>query len=501
VLRGKNTGLNTTVELTSSSSELHCSPTLSARKVAIRDLADQVAPEREKWIRRNRYYYERDYEYMRFLVPPGLRVLDLGCGTGRLLKELRPSHGVGVDFSPKMVEIARQQHPEFDFYMGDVESAEVLGHLVGPFDVIVMSETIGSLDDCEATLASLHRLCSADTRIIIVYYSRLWEPLLHAGTALKLKQPHLQQNSLATEDIENLLQLADFEVIKREWRQLIPRRLLGLGPLANRYIAPLPVIRRACLRNYIVARSLRQSAPDAKSVTVLVPCRNERGNIEGAVRRIPNFCDDIEIIFVEGHSSDGTLQEIHRVIAAYPNLDIKVFVQDGKGKGDAVRKGFAEARGDVLMILDADLTVPPEALPKFFRALVSGKGEYVNGTRLVYPMEKDAMRFLNQLANQAFSWIFSWLLNQRFTDTLCGTKVLTRRHYEQIAANRNYFGDFDPFGDFDLIFGAAKLNLKVIEVPIRYASRTFGVTQISRFRHGWLLLRMVVFAFRKLKAF
>jgi glycosyltransferase involved in cell wall biosynthesis len=189
------------------------------------------------------------------------------------------------------------------------------------------------------------------------------------------------------------------------------------------------------------------------------------------------------------------------VIGQYPDHDIKVLAQDGKGKGDAVRKAFEHARGDVLMILDADLTMPPEALPKFYEALASGKGEFINGTRLVYPMENDAMRFLNWVANRVFSWLFTWLLNQRFTDTLCGTKVLAKGHYQQIARNRNYFGDFDPFGDFDLIFGAAKANLKIIEIPIKYASRKYGETQISRFRHGWLLLRMVVFAFRKLKAF
>ena len=215
---------------------------------------------------------------------------------------------------------------------------------------------------------------------------------------------------------------------------------------------------------------------------------------------MPRFCDDLEILFVEGGSNDGTVEEIERVIAAYPEQDIKLRRQKGKGKGDAVRAGFEAARGEILMILDADLTVPPEDLPKFYDTLVSGKGEFVNGTRLVYPMEKQAMRWLNFVANYIFSLLFTWLLNQRFTDTLCGTKVLTRRHYRQIAANRAYFGDFDPFGDFDLVFGAAKLNLKFAEVPIRYASRAYGETQISRFRHGWLLLRMVVFAYFKLKA-
>ena len=239
------------------------------------------------------------------------------------------------------------------------------------------------------------------------------------------------------------------------------------------------------------------SSPRCSSV--VVPCRNERGNIEGAVLRTPVLAKWQEIIFVEGNSTDGTYEECERVRAAYPDHNIQVMRQSGKGKGDAVRKGFAAARGDILVILDADLTVPPESLPKFVTALTQGKGEFINGSRLVYPFESGAMRFLNTLANRSFAAIFSWLLNQRFTDTLCGTKVLRKSHYDKIVANRGYFGDFDPFGDFDLIFGAAKLNLKIIEVPIRYADRRYGETNISRFRHGWLLLRMVAFAFRKMK--
>ncbi|MEQ8603743.1 MAG: glycosyltransferase family 2 protein [Marivibrio sp.] len=276
--------------------------------------------------------------------------------------------------------------------------------------------------------------------------------------------------------------------------------------MINRFIGTLPVIRRVALRHYVVARSSRAVRPANLSATVLVPCRNEKGNIESAITRLPRFCEDIEVIYVEGNSSDGTFEECERVRDHYARAenggwDIKVFKQPGKGKADAVWTGFDQARGDILMILDADLTMPPEELPKYYQAIARGKGEFVNGSRLVYPMEKGAMRFLNYWANRTFALIFSFLLNQRFTDTLCGTKVITRKDYEALKEGRSYFGDFDPFGDFDLIFGAAKLNLRIVEVPIRYADRTYGEPQISRFRDGWLLLKMVVFAWRKLKAF
>lgn len=474
---------------------------MNTRKSRILELVDRIGRDRMRWIERNRFFYREDTRYMRFLVPQGLRVLDLGCGIGDLLADLKPAYGVGIDFSQTMLDIAQEHHPTLHFICGDIEEKETLSKLQGQFDIIVLSDTIGSLDDCEQTLRNLHDLCHTDTRIIISYYNPVWEPIYNVGTWLGLKAPTVEQNWLTTDDICNLLNLSDFDVIKQDWRQLWPRSMFGLGGLLNRFIGPLPLIRRLCLRNYIVARPFLTKPASNPSVTVLIPCRNEKGNIEDAVKRLPRFCDDIEIIYVEGHSKDGTLEEIHRVIAAYPQYDIKVIVQPSKGKGDAVRAGFAMARGDILMILDADLTTPPESMPKFYRALASGKAEFVNGSRLVYPMEDEAMRFLNLIANMIFSWLFSWLLNQRFTDTLCGTKALSRKHYISIVENRAYFGDFDPFGDFDLIFGASKLNLKVVEIPIRYANRTYGETQISRFRHGWLLLRMVFFAFRKLKAF
>ena len=206
-----------------------------------------------------------------------------------------------------------------------------------------------------------------------------------------------------------------------------------------------------------------------------------------------------ELIFVEGGSTDRTFETIVDEIRQHPEKRVTVYQQTGKGKGDAVRLGFSKASGDVLMILDADMTVPPENLTMFFNALVSGKGEFINGVRLVYPMEGEAMRFWNLVGNKFFSLAFSWLLGQSIKDTLCGTKVLSRRNYQKIAANRTYFGEFDPFGDFDLIFGAAKQNLKIVDLPIRYRDRLYGETNISRWRHGIILLRMVIFAASKIK--
>jgi SAM-dependent methyltransferase len=473
---------------------------ISQRKQQIRALADQLAPDRASWVARNGFYYEEDERFTRFLIPPGQRVLDLGCGDGRLLATLRPRYGVGVDFSERMVDEARRRHPQLEFVVGDVEDADVLSTLDGPFDYIVISDTIGSLDDVQATLASLHGLCTSDTRVVICYYNRLWAPLLRLGQWLGLQMPQREQNWLSGHGVRDILGLADFDVVRLENRQVLPRRAFGLGRPTNRYVGTLPGLRAMAIRSYAVARSRRAPIEQRPSVSIVVPCRNEAGNVASAVERTPRFCDELEFVFVEGHSTDHTYQAIEEVIRAHPEVDITLARQDGTGKGDAVRKGFALARNDLLMILDADLTTPPEDLPKFYDAIVSGKGEFVMGSRLVYPLEDDAMRTLNIAGNKLFSSLFTWILHQRITDTLCGTKVISRANYERIRAGRSYFGDFDPFGDFDLILGAAKLNLRILEVPVRYRARTYGTTQISRFRHGWLLLRMTRLAFRRLQA-
>ena len=482
-------------------SELPAPEPQSQRKRGLLRFFESSGGEQYRRGKFNAAYREYDWKFTRFLIPPGKRVLELGCGRGDLLAALEPSYGVGVDFSPKTIATAKSSHPDLNFVLGDAEDPATLATIEGPFDYIVIADTIGMFEDIDGTLRLVHQHCAPSTRIIIAYYSHLWEPILRLAELLKLKSRQSEINYIATVDFLNLLDLADFEVISQEKRQLIPLRLLGIGPIINRYIAPLPGIRQLCLRTYIVGRPIRLF-PDRKfSASILIPCRNERGNIENAILRMPRFGSAQEVLFVEGNSSDGTFEECERVRDAYKDIwDITVLKQDGKGKGDVVRKGFAAAKHDVLMILDADLTMPPEALPKYHAVIESGKAEFVNGTRLIYPMEHEAMRPLNLIANRCFAYLFSYLVNTRLTDTLCGTKVLLRKDYETLARERDYFGNFDPFGDFDLIFGAAKQNLKIIETPIHYKARTFGETQISRFRDGWLLLKMVWFAYRKLKA-
>jgi SAM-dependent methyltransferase len=425
------------------------------------------------------------------LIPADASVLEIGCGSGELLAQLHATRKVGVDLSATQIEAARARVPDARFH---VQAGELLA-LEEKFDVIIISDTLNLAADVQRLLEGLHRVATADTRVIVNFQNTLWRPLLSLARRLGLKAPQPQNSWLASSDVMNLLQLAGWSPIWRHGKILVPARALGVGTFINRWFAPL--LQWFCLTVFVAAR--REQAAKRLTVSVVIPARNEAGNIAAAVARTPELGAGTELIFVEGHSRDDTWAEIQRVAAENPGRRIKLLQQTGRGKGDAVRAGFAAATGDVLMILDADLTMPPEELPKFYDVIASGRAEFANGVRLVYPMDEKAMRFLNLCANKAFGLIFTWLLGQPVKDTLCGTKVLSRAHYHRIAANRAYFGDFDPFGDFDLLFGAAKLNLKIADVPIRYRERTYGTTNIQRWRHGWLLLRMVMFAARKLK--
>ena len=460
----------------------------------ILDYFENTAPKRDKWKKRNSFYQKTIERQFAFIIPEGSTVLELGCSTGDLLNAVKPGKGIGVDFSPMVIELARQKHPHLEFHLADALDFRPDVEL----DYIIVSDLITSLWDVQIFFRKVRSYVTPRTKIIISSYNYIWEPILNLGETLGLKAKQPLQNWLSIKDIENLLLLENFEIIKVERKLLFPKYIPIFNLFFNKFLANLPGLNSLDLIQFISVRPV-YSDPKEFSVTIVVPARNEMGNMENAIKRTPKFGSHQEFIFIEGHSSDGTYEEMLRVQKAYPDVDMKVMRQTGKGKGNAVREAFDVATCDILMILDADLTTPPEDMPKFYEALRNNKGEFINGCRLVYPMDKEAMRFLNFMANKFFGWLFSFLLGQRLKDTLCGTKVLFRNDYEKIIANRKYFGDFDPFGDFDLLFGAAKLNLKITEVIVRYRDREYGSTQISRFSHGWLLIKMSLFAARKIK--
>ncbi len=434
------------------------------------------------------------------IVEPGARVLEIGCGQGELLASLKPSVGVGVDIDGEAIRAATQRYPTLRFKK---LCGENIKSLADTFDYVIIANVMDDVYDIHALLEAVRNVCHNRSRVILVHEGVFWRTARRIAVSLWPVKKDSVRNLVPLDEVRRLADLAGLETIRSFGLALLPVYVPLLSTIANRFVAHLPLVHRASSQHILVARPVPDEAHPATAVTsvsIVVPARNEAGHIKEIIQRLPIMAPRQELIFVEGGSTDNTWDVIQEAIDSYEGpLVITCMQQDGKGKGDAVRKGFDAATGDVLMILDADISVPPEELPVFVSMLASGRGEFINGTRLIYQMEREAMRFLNFLGNTAFAWVFTYLLSQRFRDTLCGTKVLTRADYQRLAKNRAYFGDFDPFGDFDLLFGAARLNLKIVDVPIHYKSRTYGETNISRFSHGWQLLRMCIFAAKRIK--
>ncbi len=482
-------------------------PSPSPLQDKLRQHFDRLAPQWDWWKRRNRYYHQDLEKLLHFFIPPHSVVLEIGCGTGDLLKAIEPRKGVGIDFSPAMIEIAQgkyppQQFPHLQFHCAIAEelTPTVLPDL-GSLDYILLSESLGSFVDIQRVLQRLSPFCDRHTRLIFTFHNFLWEPILGFAERLGLRCPQPQQSWLSMTDVINLLQITGYTPTQKGRRCLIPKPIPLISNWINRFIAPLPGVNHLCLTHYLVARKRVPAVnPAAYTCSVIVPARNEAGNISATLDRLPSLGAKTEVIFVEGHSQDQTWEAIQTVVGrSRPGFTLKAFQQTGRGKADAVHLGFREATGDILMILDADLTVQPEDLAHFFEVISQGWGEFINGSRLVYPRSIEAMPALNRLANKFFSLLFSFLLGQPIKDTLCGTKVLWREDLERMNADRSYFGNFDPFGDFELLFGAARFGLHIVDVPVRYQPRQYGSSNIAHVKEGLTLLKMCGFAAQKIK--
>jgi len=432
-------------------------------------------------------------------IPPGERVLEWGCGVGDLLAALKPAEGLGLDADADHIAAARRRHPgkNCEFREGRLPDRKVEGE----WDHIVLNYLPGYLTDVQEALKTLRLNSHPRTRLYISSLNNVWYPLIKAGAGTGAVVKRDYWNWLSSRDLANLLDLAGWEVILSRSEQLFPFDIPLLDGFFNRFLVRLPLLQSLGMSVFLVARpKVRFSAPEKTSLSVVVPMRNEEGNVAAALSRIPVLGRETEVVFVEGNSKDKTWEVLQKAVAEYKGpLKLKLARQPGKGKWDAVRHGFAQATGDVFVIQDGDLTAPPEDLPKFFEVLCAGTAEFANGSRLVYPMENQAMRFLNMLGNHFFANALSFVLSQRIKDSLCGTKMMARSDYERLLKRLPELGDFDPFGDFNLLFGSALMGLRIRDVPVRYKNRTYGETNISRFAHGWLLLKMTFFGMRKIR--
>ena len=462
---------------------------------ARRQHQDAIAPRRDEWIRSNRYFYDRLKRVLQFIVEPRRRVLEVRCETGHLLASLAPSYGVGAEISDAMVENARRQHPGLHFVKSDPEALE----LNETFDYIVFSHIFDTVDILRA-FERIRQHCTAETQIVIINYNYLWQPVLEFASRVGLRSRFVEPNWVSENDIRGFLKLAGFRPVRKHRLMLFPKGIPLFSGLMNGFLARLPGLRRLCLMQVMVAKPMAEPRREEDvTVSVVIPCRNEAGNVQHAVERIPSMGRGTEILFCDDKSTDGTVEEVLRMQALYPEKIIRLVEGPGICKAENVWAGFRAARGDVLMILDADLTVMPEELPMFLRALVTSRGDFVNGSRLVYPMPQLAMKFANMLGNKFFGLVFSFLLDQRIKDSLCGTKVLWRKDWLRMEPHLGSWGLKDLWGDYELLFGASKLHLEIVEVPVHYQERIHGVTKMTRvFANGLRMLRICWHAWHRL---
>ena len=475
---------------------------LEERRERTRDQLAKIAARRESWINRNKYYYELLNRLFQFLVEPGKKVLSVRCGTGNLLAVVRPSNGKGIEICREIVDIAQQRNPSFEFAVAfpDKQEFQQAFKPDEAFDYILFND-IGDTVDVLQALRNLRPLCQRHTRVLVTTYNHLWEPFVTFAEWVGMKVPRTEQNWLSTTDIRNLLRLAGFEALETHRIVLLPKYLPLLSGFFNRFCARLPFLSKLCMTQVVVARMLPPPVlPEELAVSVVIPCKNEKGNVEDAVRRIPPLAGRTELIFCDDQSTDGTAEEVLRLQSRYPEKNIRLEHGPGVCKSRNVWTGFDAATGDILMILDADLTTIPEELPYFVDVIVSGQAEFVNGSRLVYPVPKGAMNGANMLGNKFFSVAFTYLLGQRVKDTLCGTKVLWRSDWQRIKPMLGRWGTEDRWGDYELLFGAAKLNLKILDLPVHYQERIYGSTKMTKvFRNGLVMLKMCWHGFLKLK--
>ncbi len=452
---------------------------------------DSIAADYDFWKRKNSYYFDSLKGLFRELVPPGASVLELGCGTGDVLSCLNPGRGVGVDISENALEIARKKHPRLEFVKGAAETITRCDR----FDYIVMADLIDHLIDVQDALGNSRPMLNGGGRLVVSTINPLWSPILLFAEKLGLKMPEGHHNFVMKDDICNLLELEGYAVIETGYRLLIPKHIPLISNAVNKLAPGIRFVRGLCIIQYIVAgiRDEPEMADRRLSLSVVIPCCNEAENIEECVGRIPRMAAKQEVIIVNDGSTDDTEAVIRGLQERDPEGVRVVSYRKNQGKGHAVRMGFEAAEGDALVILDADMSIRPEDLPRFYDAINGGKGDFINGTRMMYPLEAESMRLLNLVGNGIFSRTLSLIIGQRLTDTLCGTKCLLKRDYVRMKAGK------DRWGDFNLLFGAAKLGLRIVEMPVHYQRRRKGWTKMKPVKHGALLLAMCAVSFYELR--
>lgn len=458
------------------------------KKESVAEHFDEIAPNYDNWKRKNSYYYSNIKAFISRIFPPGSKVLEVGCGTGEILASMNPKRGVGIDISQKMVELAKQKYPQYTFIHAPIEDLDI----DEKFDYVIMVDVVDHVYDVVDVFTSLRRFCHPTTRIILTTISPWWEPILSLMEKLSAKMPEGPHNFIEKRILGNMIEMVGFSVSYSGYLLLFPKWIPILSYIMNSIGVRIWGLNRLSAVQYMIIQpEFKKTFDLGLGCSVIIPCHNEEDNIESAVRRIPSMGKETEIIVVNDGSTDGTAEKVRALQKEISNLKL-VDYSPNRGKGQAVKQGFDAATQEVIMILDADVSTPPEELPRFFEPLNRGVCQFVNGTRMVYPMEEQAMRTVNLFFNKMFGYMMSFITQQTLTDTLCGTKALYRSDYKRMQWG------IDRWGDFDLLFGAAKMGSKIMEVPVHYLTRQSGESKMKSLKHGIHLLIACVKGFRQL---
>ena len=439
--------------------------------------------------KRNGFYHSEQKKFISSIIRPESSVLEIGCSTGNLLEVIDAQRVVGIEISPRMAELARHKC--------DTDKVEIIETSLEnfetneKFDYIILNHLLEYAYDVQGSLEKIRDFCHDDSRVIVICHNPLWEHILRGTAFLGLRMPDLNRNFKTVMDLRNFFELAGFDPYETGYRLALPKRIPLFTTFFNKVLAKIPGLAVGSFSEYVIAKpkSVHSSSKPRYSCSVIIPCFNEEGNVTLAVERTPDMGTFTEILVVDDGSSDGTKAEAEKIAAKDPRVRVISYTPNS-GKGYAVKVGFDAAKGDVLMILDADMTVRPEDMPRFFDPIDQGLADFVNGTRMIYPMENKAMGALNFIGNKGFGIILSLIMGRRATDTLCGTKAFRKKHYDTFDMTDK------SWGDFDLLLGATKQRLKVVEMPIRYMARVEGDSKMKAFQHGWRLLMVCVQAFR-----
>jgi ubiquinone/menaquinone biosynthesis C-methylase UbiE len=456
------------------------------QKENVEEHFDEVAKKYDYWKNKNWYYYETIKSFIGRIIPEGASVLEVGCGTGEILASVKPSRGVGIDISSEMTKIAARKFPQYDFIHAPIEELKINEK----FDYVIMVDVVDHVYDVMDVFENLFKFCKPTTQIILTTINPWWDPILMLMEKIGAKMPEGPHNFIEKRNLSKMVELLDFSISYSGYMLLFPKYIPVLSFLANSLGTRMWGISKCSAVQYMIIQPTVKNKTDlGYGCSVIIPCYNEAGNIEEAVKRVPQMGRGTEVVVVNDGSKDKTAEIVRGLQLPHVTL---IDYSPNRGKGNAVKAGFDAAQNEVIMILDADISTPPEELPRFFNPLNQGRCQFVNGTRLVYPMQEQAMRTLNLFGNKLFGMIMSFITQQHLTDTLCGTKALLKSDFKRMSWG------LDKWGDFDLLFGAAKIGSKIMEVPVHYKSRKADKSKMNSFRHGLHLLRACFLGFREL---